>query len=124
MTMLRTLFLSIHVAGGGVGLLLGALAMRPPDTTKSRLPIRLAYAAAVLILVVFLYATLAADWGRLALTQRVAFGVLAGLAAFILIRLYLAFEIAGSGRRTGKRATSTTFTSPTSRSGKASSSLA
>jgi len=61
MTMLRTLFLSIHVAGGGVGLLLGALAMRPPDTTKSRLPIRLAYAAAVLILVVFLYATLAAD---------------------------------------------------------------
>ena len=92
MTMLRTLFLSIHVAGGGVGLVLGAFAMRPPDTTKSRLPIRLAYAAAVVILVVFLYATLAVDWGRLALTQRVAFGVLAGLAAFILIRLYLAYR--------------------------------
>ncbi len=28
MTMLRTLFLSIHVAGGGVGLLLGAFALR------------------------------------------------------------------------------------------------
>lgn len=46
MTMLRTLFLSIHVAGGVLGLLLGALAMRPPDTNRSRLPIRLAYAAA------------------------------------------------------------------------------
>ena len=45
-----------------------------------------------MILVVFLYATLAVDWASLAITQRVAFSVLAGLAAFILIRLYLAFR--------------------------------
>jgi hypothetical protein len=90
---LRTLFLSIHVFGGGLGLLLGAFAMRPPDTKNSRLPVRLGYAAALVILVGFLYATLAVDWPGLAPTSRIVFAVLAGLGAFILVRLSLAFRI-------------------------------
>jgi hypothetical protein len=89
---MRSLFLSLHVAGGGLGLLLGAFTIRPPDVTDRRLPVRLGYAAALVLLVTFLYATLAVDWPRLDLTQHLIFTVLGGLAAFILLRLYLAFR--------------------------------
>ena len=89
---LRTILLTLHVAGGGLGLLFGVLAIRPPDTRGAGRFARLAYASGVVLLVAFLYATLAVDWAGLGPTQRVIFAILAALGAFILVRLFLAFR--------------------------------
>lgn len=89
---LRTVLLTLHVAGGGLGLLAGIFAIRPPDSKQPRVLARVAYAAGVVLLVTFLYAALAIDWAGLGSAQRVIFAVLAVLAAFILVRLFLAFR--------------------------------
>jgi hypothetical protein len=90
MLVLRTAFLSLHVAGGVLGLLLGGFALHPPRTHRFRLLLRRAYAAAILVLAVFLVATVLVDWPGLAAIQRIVFAVLVGLAAFIVARVFLA----------------------------------
>ena len=67
----RTVFLRLHVAGGLLGLLVGLFAFRLPETRQFRVGPRRAYA-----------------------TQRIVFSVLIGLAAVILLRLFLAFRLA------------------------------
>jgi len=91
---LRAVFLSLHVAGGVVGLLIGAFAIRPPFVRESRLLLRRAYAAALVVLFVFLTATVAIDWPSLQTTQQVIYVALIGLAAFLVTRVWLAFRLA------------------------------
>ena len=93
MTTLRTVFLSLHVAGGVLGLLVGLFAFHPPETPDFRLAIRRTYAAAIGVLAIFLVVIVALDWPSLGTTQRVIFSVLIGLAAVIVARLYLAFQL-------------------------------
>ena len=71
MNVTRTVFLSFHVAGGVLGLLVGLFAFRPPQTRQFRLGLRRAYAAALVILAVFLVAIVAVDWSILGATQRI-----------------------------------------------------
>ena len=91
---MRTVFLSLHIAGGVVGLLLGAFAIRPPLVHESRLLLRRAYAVALAALFVFLAATVAIDWPNLQTAQQVVFVVVIGLAAFMVTRALLAFRAA------------------------------
>jgi hypothetical protein len=56
MMALRTAFLTLHVAGGAAGLLLGAFVLRPPEPGHHRLALRRGYAAAIAVLVGFLIA--------------------------------------------------------------------
>ena len=93
MTTLRTVFLSLHVAGGVLGLLVGLFAFHPPETPDFRLAIRRTYGAAIGVLAIFLVAIVALDWSSLGATQRIIFSILIGLAAVIVTRLYLAFEL-------------------------------
>ena len=90
----RTVFLGLHVAGGVLGLLVGLFAFRPPQTRQFRLGLRMVYAAALVVLAVFLVAIVAVDWSTLGATQRIVFSVLVGLAAVVLLRLFLAFQLA------------------------------
>ncbi len=94
MNTLRTVFLVFHVAGGVLGLAVGLFAFRPPQTPKFRLWLRRLYAVALIDLAVFLVAIVAVDWSSLAATPRIIFSVLIGLAAVILVRLFLAFRLA------------------------------
>ncbi len=80
MELVRTVFLSLHVAGGVVGLLIGAFALRPPVQDESRLLLRRAYATALAVLLVFLTGTVAIDWTNLQVMQQVTYVVLIGLA--------------------------------------------
>lgn len=92
---MRTFFLSLHVAGGAAGLFLGAFAMQPPLVHASRLLVRRAYAAALIVLLVFLTATVGVDWPGLQVGQQVIYAVLIALAAFMVARVLLAFRVAG-----------------------------
>lgn len=92
---LRSVFLTFHIAGGVLGLGLGLFAFHPPLTPRFRLVLRRAYAAALIVLAVFLLAIVAVDWSGLAATPRIVFSVLIGLAAVILVRLFLALRLAG-----------------------------
>jgi hypothetical protein len=94
MLVLRDVFLSLHVAGGVVGLLIGAFAIRPPLVHQSRLWLRRAYATALIVLLVFLTGTIAIDWTGLQVMQQVIYVVLIGLAVFMVIRALLAFQVA------------------------------
>jgi hypothetical protein len=94
MNTVRAVFLSLHVAAGVVGLLTGLLAIHPPESTEFRLAIRRTYAGAVGVLAIFLVALVAVDWSSLGATQRIIFSVLIGLAAVIVTRLFLAFQLA------------------------------
>lgn len=94
MLTLRTVFLSLHVAGGVLGLLLGGFALRPPQTKHFRLALRRSYSAAILVLAVFLAGTVLVDWSGLDGTQRIVFTLLVGLAALIVARVFLAFRVA------------------------------
>lgn len=99
METLRTIFLSLHIAGGLAGLLIGAFAIRPP-LGEARLWLRRAYAAALVALFVFLSATVAVDWSRLQTTQQFIYVALIALAAFMVTRVFLTFRVAqrqGSG---------------------------
>jgi uncharacterized membrane protein YuzA (DUF378 family) len=91
---MRTVFLSLHVAGGVLGLLVGLFAFQPPETRQFRRALRRLYGAAIGILAIFLVATLAVDWSSLVATQRIIFAVLVGLAGVIVIRVFLAFQLA------------------------------
>ncbi len=93
MEILRTLFLSLHVAGGVAGLLIGGFALRPP-VENTRLWLRRAYAAALVVLLVFLVATVGVDWSGLQTTQQVIYVALIALAAFMVARVLLAFRVA------------------------------
>ena len=94
MDVLRTVFLSLHVASGVVGLVIGGFALRPPAFHESRLLIRRGYAAALAGLFVFLTATVAIDWRNLQTTQQVIYVVLIGLAGFMVARALLSFRVA------------------------------
>lgn len=94
MLVLRSVFLSLHVAGGIAGLLLGAYAMRPPLVHEARLLLRRAYTAALVFLLVFLTGTVVIDWTSLQASQQVIYLVLIGLAAFMVTRALLAFRVA------------------------------
>ena len=93
MSTLRTLFLFFHVAGGVLGLAVGLFAFRP-DRLQFRIWLRRLYTAALVDLAIFLAAIVAVDWSSLAATPRIAFSVLIGLAALILLRLLFAFRLA------------------------------
>ena len=94
METLRTVFLSLHVAGGVVGLLIGAFALRPPVVPGSRLLLRRAYPTALLVLLVFLTGTVALDWANLQAMQQIIYVGLIGLAAFMVARAFLACRVA------------------------------
>jgi len=94
MNTVRTIFLSLHVAGGVLGLLVGLFSFHPPQTRHFRLALRRAYAAAIGVLAVFLVGIVALDWSILNPTQRVIFVALIGLAAVIVTRVFLAFRLA------------------------------
>ena len=94
MLVLRTVFLSLHVAGGVVGLLVGAFAIRPPLTHDFRLLLRRAYAAALVVLLVFLAATVVVDWTRLQVMQQVIYVGLITLAVYMVTRVFLSFRVA------------------------------
>jgi hypothetical protein len=94
MTGLRTVFLTLHVAGGLLGLATGLFSFRPPRTSQFRRPLRWLYAAAIALLTVFLLATVVVDWSKLGATQRIVFAALIGLAVVIVIRLVQAFRLA------------------------------
>ncbi len=93
MNTLRTVFLTLHVAGGVLGLLVGLFSFHPPQTTDFRLWLRRAYATAIGVLAVFLVALVALDWSSLGPTPRIIFVALIGLAAVIVTRLFLAFRL-------------------------------
>src|ERR1700737_4141990 len=99
MNTLRTVFLIFHVAGGVLGLAIGLFSFHPPDTRRFPLGLRRLYAAALVVLAAFLVAIVAVDWSTFAATPRIVFTVLIGLAAVILIRLFLAFGLAGQQSR-------------------------
>jgi len=90
---LRTIFLSLHIAGGVAGLFIGAFAVRPP-LGASRLWLRRAYASALIVLLVFLSATVAVDWSSLQATQQFIYLALIALAAFMVTRVFLSFRVA------------------------------
>lgn len=94
MNTLRIVFLIFHVAGGVLGLTVGLFAFHPPETPQFRPVLRGLYAAALVVLAVFLVAIVAVDWASLGATPRIIFSVLIGLAAVILVRLFLAFRLA------------------------------
>lgn len=94
MNSLRTVFLSLHVAGGVLGILVGLFSFHPPQTGDFRLWLRRVYATAIGVLAVFLVGLVAIDWSSLGPTPRVIFVALIGLAAVIVTRLFLAFRLA------------------------------
>ncbi len=94
MNTLRTAFLTLHVAGGVLGLAVGLFSFHPPQTRDFRLWLRRAYAAAIGGLAVFLVGLVALDWSSLGSTPRIVFAALIGLAAVIVARLVLAFRLA------------------------------
>ena len=99
MNALRTAFLSLHIAGGVIGLVLGAYVLRPPLTSRFRLWVRSAYTFAVVVLSAFLVALVMIDWTELDATTRIVFAALVGLAILIVTRALLAFRQAQ--RQTG-----------------------
>jgi hypothetical protein len=94
MMALRTAFLTLHVAGGVAGLLLGAFVLRPPEPGHYRLALRRGYTAAIAVLVAFLTGTVLLDWTRIDAVQHIVHAGLIGLAAVIAGRVYLAFRVA------------------------------
>jgi hypothetical protein len=94
MITLRTVFLSLHVAGGVLGLLVGLFSFHPPQTRHFRLLLRRVYAAAIGVLAVFLVGIVVLDWASLSPTQRIVFAALIGLAVVIVARVFLAFRLA------------------------------
>jgi hypothetical protein len=94
MNTLRTIFLTLHVAGGVLGLLVGLFSFRPPQDTRVRLGLRRLYATAIGVLAISLVGIVAVDWSSLDPTQRILFSILIGLAAVIVTRLVLAFRLA------------------------------
>src|ERR671935_2304054 len=91
---LRTVLLTLHVAGGLAGLAVGLFVFHPPETVDFRAWLRRAYAAAIGVLAVFLVATVAVDWSSLGSTQRIIFSALIGLAAAIVVRVAMALRLA------------------------------
>jgi hypothetical protein len=94
MNTLRIIFLSLHVAGGVLGLLVGLFSFSPPQTRDFRLWLRRAYAAAIGVLAILLVGLVVLDWSSLGPTPRIVFVALIGLAAVIVTRLFLAFRLA------------------------------
>lgn len=89
MAALRTALLSVHVAAGVSGLVLGIYAFSP---TAHRL-VRWAYAASLIVLTVFLTAIVAVDWARLVSPVGEIFVGLIALAIFIVARVTLALRV-------------------------------
>jgi hypothetical protein len=100
MTILRTVFLSLHAASGVLGLVLGVFAFRLPRTKDFRPGFARAYAATLVSLAVLLTATVALDWARISTIQQVIYAVLVGLAAVIVTRIFLGLRTAAG--RTGR----------------------
>lgn len=94
MTTVRTVFLSLHVAGGVLGLLVGPFSFHPPQAGSFRLGLRRAYAGAIGMLALFLVGIVAVDWSTLGASQRIVFSALIGLAIVIVTRVFLAFRLA------------------------------
>jgi hypothetical protein len=85
---LRIALLSSHIAGGLAGLVLGAFALRP----FAPVWIKRLYAAALIVLAVFLTATVAVDWPNLGGAQRTIYSVLIALAIVIVARGLFALQ--------------------------------
>jgi hypothetical protein len=94
MTILRTIFLSLHAASGVLGLVLGVFAFRLPETKGFRPRLLRAYAATLVSLGVFLAATVALDWTGIGVMQQVIYAVLVALAAVIVTRIFLGLRAA------------------------------
>jgi hypothetical protein len=91
---LRSVFLSLHVAGGVTGLLVGPLSFHPPQGRWFRPWLRRIYAVAIGLLALFLVGIVALDWSTLGATERIVFSALIGLAVVIVSRVVLAFRLA------------------------------
>ena len=92
MITLRSAFLSLHVASGLLGLLLGAYVVRPPPTKAFRLRLRSVYALAIVVLSGSLNGLVILDWPNLDPATRVVFAIFVGLAIVIVTRALLAYR--------------------------------
>jgi len=92
MAALRITLLTFHVARGIAGLVVGALALRPFAQTW----IKRLYVAALIVLAVFLTATVAVDWPNLGGEQRTIYSILIALAIVIVSRGLLALRTSDS----------------------------
>jgi hypothetical protein len=94
---MRTALVTLHAVSGGLALVLGVYAMRPP-LYEARLGwLRHAYYAAVVTMAAFLAATVAVDWPSLGVTRRIFFSALVVLAAVIVARTWHAGRVARRG---------------------------
>jgi hypothetical protein len=97
MMALRTAFLTLHVAGGAAGLLLGAFVLRPPEPGHHRLALRRGTPPRLQCLQVS-NSTVLLDWTRIDTVQHIVYTGLIGLALVIAGRVFLAFRVARNQR--------------------------
>ncbi|WP_166352946.1 hypothetical protein [Phytoactinopolyspora limicola] len=97
---MRTGLVLLHAAPGVAGVLAGLLSLSPPRPDDGRHHWRRLYVACVTVLIVGMVALIVYDWTDLDAAARVTFTGLAGLAAVMGWRLWLAHREA-SAQRTG-----------------------
>lgn len=94
--MTREILVAIHASAGIIGLVIGPLVFPPPKTSGGRHRLwRIIYGGLLVILAVSLLALLITDWAGLEIGSRLAFTGLAVLAGAMLVRIYLAYRLAG-----------------------------
>jgi hypothetical protein len=93
---LRTTLVLIHASAGVGGLVAGLGSVSPPRPADRRGWIRVLYGLLLGVLFITLVVLIAVDWSGLDSGTRVAFVALAGLAAVMVFRLFLARRVAAT----------------------------
>jgi len=93
--MFRDVLLTVHICAGVVGLVIGLFVLRPPAAGDKRAALRWLYAASLVVLVAAVAAAITAGWPQFDTATRIVFVGLCGLGAFMLLRIYLGFRLAG-----------------------------